>query len=121
MMEQIRELVFYKHYFQEFFDVQTEKTKNKIDFIVVAASLMHPSPNVFLRHRGGIHDSECLVSLSPKRFEYLSEVGVFPGWMVFSETNLSTTAKSQERVYSHQGAPWPGAQLCGSVARDRRG
>jgi hypothetical protein len=33
-MEQIRELVFYRHYFQAFFDAQTLKTKEKIDYVL---------------------------------------------------------------------------------------
>jgi hypothetical protein len=33
-VEKIRELVFYRHYFDEFFGQQTEKVKEKIDYVL---------------------------------------------------------------------------------------
>ncbi len=33
-MEQARELIFYRHYFNEFFEQQTEKVKVKIDYVL---------------------------------------------------------------------------------------
>ena len=32
---QIRELIFYRQYFHEFFDQQTEKVKEKIDYVLL--------------------------------------------------------------------------------------
>jgi len=33
-MEKIRQIIYYKHYFDEFFNQQTEKVKGKIDEVL---------------------------------------------------------------------------------------
>ena len=52
-MEQIRELVFYRHYFQEFFDQQTEKVREKIDFVLFVLTHTDRVPEKFLKHIEG--------------------------------------------------------------------
>ncbi len=49
-MEQIRELIFYRHYFQEFFDIQTEKGKEKIDYVLFVLTHADRVPEKFLKH-----------------------------------------------------------------------
>ncbi len=52
-MEQIRELVFYRHYFQEFYAKQTEKVKGKIDFVLFVLTHTERVPEKFLKHFEG--------------------------------------------------------------------
>ena len=52
-MEQIRELVFYRHYFHEFFDQQTEKVREKIDFVLFVLTHTDRVPEKFLKHIEG--------------------------------------------------------------------
>jgi phage-related protein len=52
-MEQIRELVFYRHYFQEFFDRQSEKVKEKIDYVLFLITHADRVPEKFLKHIEG--------------------------------------------------------------------
>lgn len=52
-MEQVRELVFYKHYFKEFFDQQNIKTKEKIDYVLFVLSYAERVPEKFLKHIEG--------------------------------------------------------------------
>jgi len=49
-MEQIRELIFYRHYFHEFFDLQTEKVKEKIDYVLFVLTHADRVPEKFLKH-----------------------------------------------------------------------
>ena len=49
-MEQIRELIFYKHYFEEFFAKQTEKVKEKIDYVLFVLTHAERVPEKFLKH-----------------------------------------------------------------------
>lgn len=52
-MEQIRELIFYRHYFQEFFDEQTEKVREKIDHVLFVLTHAERVPTKFLKHIEG--------------------------------------------------------------------
>ena len=52
-MEQIRELIFYRHYFQDFFDRQTEKVKEKIDYVLFMITHIDKIPEKFLKHIEG--------------------------------------------------------------------
>jgi phage-related protein len=52
-MEQVRELVFYKHYFQIFFEQQTEKVKEKIDYVLFVVTHADRVPEKFLKHLEG--------------------------------------------------------------------
>jgi len=49
-MEQIRELIFYKHYFEEFFAKQTGKVKEKIDYVLFVLTHAERVPEKFLKH-----------------------------------------------------------------------
>ena len=52
-MERIREIIFYKHFLQDFFEKQNSKTKEKIDYVLFV--LMHAErvPEKFLKHLEG--------------------------------------------------------------------
>jgi phage-related protein len=52
-MEQIRELVFYRHYFHEFFDRQPSKVKEKIDYVLFLLTHLVRVPEKFLKHLEG--------------------------------------------------------------------
>ena len=52
-MQQIRELVFYRHYFHEFFDQQNEKVKEKIDYVLFVLTHADRVPEKFLKHIEG--------------------------------------------------------------------
>ncbi len=52
-MDQLRELVFYRHYFQEFFASQTEKVKEKIDYVLFVLTHAERIPEKFLKHIEG--------------------------------------------------------------------
>lgn len=52
-MEKIRELVFYRHYFEEFFERQTEKVKEKIDYVLFLITHAERVPEKFLKHIEG--------------------------------------------------------------------
>ena len=52
-METIRELIFYRHYFHEFFVRQTEKVKEKIDYVLFVLTHAERVPEKFLKHLEG--------------------------------------------------------------------
>lgn len=52
-MKQIRELIFFKQYFQEFFDRQSEKVKEKIDEVLFLLTQAERIPEKFLKHIEG--------------------------------------------------------------------
>jgi phage-related protein len=52
-VEKIRELVFYRHYFEEFFERQTEKVKEKIDYVLFLITHAEQIPEKFLKHIEG--------------------------------------------------------------------
>lgn len=52
-MEQIRELIFYCNYFHEFFDKQSEKVKEKIDYVLFVITHIDRIPEKFLKHIEG--------------------------------------------------------------------
>jgi phage-related protein len=52
-VEKVRELVFYRHYFQDFFDRQTEKVKEKIDYALFLIAHVEHVPEKFLKHIEG--------------------------------------------------------------------
>jgi phage-related protein len=52
-MEQTRELIFYRHYFHEFFNQQTEKVKEKIDHVLFVVTHADRVPAKFLKHLEG--------------------------------------------------------------------
>ena len=52
-MEEIRELIIYRHYFHEFFDQQIEKVKEKIDYVLFIVTHADKIPEKFLKHIEG--------------------------------------------------------------------
>jgi hypothetical protein len=51
-MGQIRELIFYRHYFYDFFEEQTEKVKGKIGYALLVITHAERIPEKFLKtHR----------------------------------------------------------------------
>jgi len=52
-MNQVRELVFYRHHFHEFFDKQSEKAKEKIDYVLFLLTHIDKVPGKFLKHIEG--------------------------------------------------------------------
>lgn len=52
-MEPIRELIFYKHYFEEFFNELTVKVQDKIDYVLFLVTHAERIPEKFLKHIEG--------------------------------------------------------------------
>jgi len=52
-MDQIRELIFYRHYFEEFFAKQTGKVKEKIDYVLFVLTHAERVPEKFLKRIEG--------------------------------------------------------------------
>lgn len=52
-MNQVRELVFYRNYFYDFFDKQSDKAKEKIDYVLFLLSHIENVPEKFLKHLEG--------------------------------------------------------------------
>ena len=48
-----RQIVFYKGYFREFFDAQSEKVKQKIDFVLDLVRTVDRIPEKFFKHMEG--------------------------------------------------------------------
>ena len=52
-MEKTRQIHFYKHYFADFFDSQSEKVKDKIDHVLFVISIAERIPLKFFKHIEG--------------------------------------------------------------------
>lgn len=52
-MERIRQLIYYKNYFTNFYDQQTEKVKEKIDKVLFLITVAKRIPQKFFRHIEG--------------------------------------------------------------------
>ena len=52
-MNQVRELVFYRNHFYDFFDKQSEKAKEKIDYVLFLLTHFDKVPEKFLKHIEG--------------------------------------------------------------------
>jgi phage-related protein len=52
-MEQLRQIVFYKNYFLDFFDTQAEKVKEKIDHVLFVVTIADRIPQKFFQHLDG--------------------------------------------------------------------
>lgn len=53
-MEAIREIVLYKHYFEEFFETLTDKVKDKIDEVLFMITILERVPTKFFKSIEGI-------------------------------------------------------------------
>ena len=49
-MEKIRELVFYRHYFNEFYEAQDQRVKVKVDHVLFVLTHAERIPGKFLKH-----------------------------------------------------------------------
>lgn len=67
-MEAIREVIFFKNYFEDFFDTLDEKTKNKVDEILYFISIIERIPTKYLKKIVGAKD------LFEIRVEYRSNI-----------------------------------------------
>ena len=52
-MERNRRVIFYKHYFRDFFNEQNEKVQEKIDFVLFMISVTDRIPQKFFTHIEG--------------------------------------------------------------------
>jgi len=52
-VKKVREIIFYKTYFEDFFNEQTEKVKNKIDEVLFTITIIDRVPKKFLQHLEG--------------------------------------------------------------------
>lgn len=53
IMEPVRRIIFYKHYFKEFFDAQSDKVQDKIDQVLFVVSVSERIPQKFFKHMEG--------------------------------------------------------------------
>lgn len=52
-MDRVRDIVFYKHYFTHFYEKQSEKLKNKIDYVLFLITVAERIPDKFFKHVEG--------------------------------------------------------------------
>lgn len=52
-MEKVRQIIYYKQYFDEFYSEQTDKVKGKIDDVLFLISVIEKVPRKFLDHMTG--------------------------------------------------------------------
>ena len=52
-MEKIRQIIFYRDYFLEFYNKQTEKVKDKIEHVLFVVSVAERIPKKFFEHMTG--------------------------------------------------------------------
>ena len=53
MVEQVRELLFYRHYFHNFYEGQSAKVQEKIDYVLFLVTHADRVPEKFLKHLEG--------------------------------------------------------------------
>jgi hypothetical protein len=53
-MKNVREIIFYKDYFEDFFKSLNEKLQGKIDEVLFAITILERVPTKFLKHIEGI-------------------------------------------------------------------
>lgn len=53
MLDKIRQIVFFKSYFSDFFEKQSEKVKYKIDYVLYVVSIAEKIPVKFFDHLSG--------------------------------------------------------------------
>ena len=52
-MEKVRQIIYFKQYFEEFYSEQTDKVKGKIDEVLFLISVIDKVPRKFLDHMTG--------------------------------------------------------------------
>jgi phage-related protein len=53
MLDKVRQIVFFKSYFNDFFEKQPEKVKSKIDYVLYVVSIAEKIPAKFFDHLSG--------------------------------------------------------------------
>lgn len=79
-MKKIREIVFYKNYFDDFFETLTEKVKDKIDEVLFMTTILERIPTKFFKSVIGIK------GLFEIRIEY--ESNIYRIFCCFDKGNL---------------------------------
>jgi len=79
-MEAIREIIFYKDYFEDFFETQTEKVKDKIDEVLFMITILERVPAKFFKSIEGVK------GLFEIRIEY--ESNIYRIFCCFDKGNL---------------------------------
>ena len=79
-MQTIREILFYKNYFEDFFESQTEKVKDKIDEVLFMITILERIPTKFFKSIEGIK------GLFEIRIEY--ESNIYRIFCCFDKGNL---------------------------------
>ena len=79
-MQTIREILFYKNYFEDFFESQTEKVKDKIDEVLFMITILERIPTKFFKSIEGIK------GLFEIRIEY--ESNIYRIFCCFDKRNL---------------------------------
>lgn len=67
-MDSIRSLIYYQKYFKEFYEAQTPKVKEKIDYVLFLVTVSERVPGKFFKHLTGTD------GLYEIRIEYLSNI-----------------------------------------------
>ncbi len=52
-MEKKRQLIYFKNYYKDFFDQQTERLKDKIDYVLYLVTIADRIPKKFFQYMGG--------------------------------------------------------------------
>ena len=79
-MEKKRQLIYFKDYFNNFFDSQTEKVKDKIDYVLFLITVAERIPKKFFKYLDGTD------GLFEIRVEY--ESNIYRIFCCFDEGNL---------------------------------
>ena len=89
-MQQVRELIFYRNYFHNFFNRQTEKVKEKIEYVLFVLTHAERVPEKFLKHIEG----------QKGLYEIRVEAGnnIFRIFCCFDKKRNSICSKADERI-----------------------
>lgn len=79
-MERYRQIIYFKNYYFDFFDKQSEKVKNKIDYVLFLITVADRIPKKFFQHLEGTN------GLYEIRVEY--QGNIFRIFCCFDEGNL---------------------------------
>jgi phage-related protein len=79
-MDKRRQIIYFKHYFSSFFNAQTEKVKNKIDYVLYLITVADRIPGRFFKYLEGTD------GLFEIRVEF--EGNIFRIFCCFDEGNL---------------------------------
>jgi phage-related protein len=104
----IRELIFYEHYFFDFYDAQTQKVQEKIDYVLDLVANVERVPEKFLKHledTDGLYEIRVKVGSDIFRFFCFFDAGklvvVLQGFQKKSQKTPSSELVKAERL-KHQ-------------------